>query len=72
VCQEYSQRKRSTDAATAASSASGREQRQSIGAEKDFRENEKKRILQRGGFLGAILPPVLGVLGSLLLSNAGR
>jgi len=40
-CQEYSQRKRSTDAATAASSASGGEQRQSIGAEKDFRENEK-------------------------------
>ncbi|MCP4500443.1 MAG: hypothetical protein GY822_10830 [Deltaproteobacteria bacterium] len=34
--------------------------------------NKKKRILQKGGFLGALLPPVLGVLGSLLLANAGR
>jgi len=33
---------------------------------------KKKKILQKGGFLGAILPPVLGVLVSLLLSNAGR
>jgi len=33
---------------------------------------KKKKILQKGGFLGAILPPVLSVLGSLLLSNAGR
>ncbi len=28
---------------------------------------EKRRILQKGGFLGALLPPVLGVLASLLL-----
>jgi len=27
----------------------------------------KRRILQKGGFLGALLPPVLGVLSSLLL-----
>ena len=31
---------------------------------------KKRRILQKGGFLGALLPPVLGVLGSLLLGNA--
>lgn len=28
---------------------------------------KKRRILQRGGFLTALLPPVLAVLGSLLL-----
>jgi len=33
---------------------------------------KKRRILQNGGFLTALLPPVLGVLGSLLLGNAGR
>ena len=26
---------------------------------------KKRRIMQKGGFLGALLPPVLGVLGSL-------
>ena len=31
---------------------------------------KKRRILQKGGFLGALLPPVLGVLSSLLLGNA--
>jgi len=31
---------------------------------------KKRRVLQKGGFLGALLPPVLGVLGSLLLGNA--
>jgi len=31
---------------------------------------KKRRILQKGGFLGALLPHVLGVLGSLLLGNA--
>ena len=31
---------------------------------------KKRRILQKEGFLGALLPPVLGVLGSLLLGNA--
>ena len=33
---------------------------------------KKTRILQNGGFLGALFPPVLGVLGSLLLGNANR
>ena len=33
---------------------------------------KKTRILQKGGFLAALLPPVLGVLGSLLLGNAGN
>ena len=33
---------------------------------------KKRRILQEGGFLSALLPPVFGVLGSLLLNNAGR
>jgi len=31
---------------------------------------KKRQILQKGGFLGALLPPVFGVLGSLLLGNA--
>jgi len=29
----------------------------------------KRKILQSGGFLGAILPPVLSVLGGLLLNS---
>jgi len=29
----------------------------------------KRKILQKGGFLTALLPPVLGVLGSLLMQN---
>ena len=29
----------------------------------------KRKILQKGGFLSALLPPVLTVLGSLLLQN---
>jgi len=29
----------------------------------------KRKILQKGGFLSALLPPVLSVLGSLLLQN---
>jgi len=29
----------------------------------------KRKILQKGGFLTALLPPVLSVLGSLLLQN---
>jgi len=29
----------------------------------------KRKILQKGGFLRAILPPILSVLGSLLLQN---
>jgi len=29
----------------------------------------KRKILQKGGFLTALLPPVLAVLGSLLLQN---
>ena len=33
---------------------------------------KKKRILQKGGLLGSILPPIISVLGSLLLGNAGR
>jgi len=28
---------------------------------------KKRRILQKGGFLGALLPPVLGVLANLIL-----
>ena len=27
---------------------------------------KKKKILQRGGFLGALLPPIIGILGGLL------
>lgn len=26
----------------------------------------KKKILQKGGFIGAIIPPILGILGGLL------
>jgi len=33
---------------------------------------KKRRILQKGGFLTALLPPVLSVLGSLLLGNANN
>jgi len=33
---------------------------------------KKRRILQKGGFLGALLPPFLGVLSSLLLGSANR
>jgi len=29
----------------------------------------KRKILQKGGFLTALLPPVLGILGSLLFQN---
>jgi len=29
----------------------------------------KRKILQKGGFLTALLPPILSVLGSLLLQN---
>ena len=29
----------------------------------------KRKILQKGGFLTALLPPVLGILGSLLMQN---
>jgi len=44
---------------------------------KDLRElakkktplRSKRKILQKGGFLSALLPPVLSVLGSLLLQN---
>lgn len=32
----------------------------------------KRRILQKGGFLGALLTPVLSLLGGLLGGNAGR
>jgi len=32
---------------------------------------KKKRILQKGGLLGSILPPIISVLGNLLLGNAG-
>jgi len=31
---------------------------------------KKRRILQKGGFLGALIPPVLSALGSLLFRNA--
>jgi len=31
---------------------------------------KKRRILQKGRFLGALIAPVLSVLGSLLLENA--
>jgi len=33
---------------------------------------KKRQILQKGGFLGALLPPVLGVLSSQLLTNASN
>ena len=39
---------------------------------KKMSAKKKRRILQKGGFLSALLPPVLGVLGSLLLNNASR
>ncbi len=32
---------------------------------------KKRHILQKGGFLGALLPPVLHLLSGLLLGNAG-
>ena len=32
----------------------------------------KRKILQRGGFLASLLPPILSVLGGLLLNNATR
>jgi len=33
---------------------------------------KKQKIVQSGGFLSALLPPILGVLGNLLLSHATR
>jgi len=33
---------------------------------------KKRRIIQKGGFLGAILTPVLSLLGGLLAGNATR
>jgi len=30
---------------------------------------KKRKILQKGGFLTALLPPILSVLGSLLMQN---
>ena len=35
-------------------------------ARKDTSVKRRKRILQKGGFIGALLKPVLGVLGGLL------
>jgi len=32
-------------------------------------QRAKRKILQKGGFLSALLPPVLSVLGSLLMQN---
>lgn len=32
----------------------------------------KRKIIQKGGFLGAILPPIISVLGGLLGSVFGR
>ena len=33
---------------------------------------KKRKILQKGGFIGALLPPVLSVLGSLLAGVVGN
>jgi len=33
---------------------------------------KKRRIIQKGGFLGAILTPILSILGGLLGGNATR
>ena len=33
---------------------------------------KKRKILQKGGFLGAILAPALSVLGGLLFGNGTR
>ncbi len=38
-------------------------------AQKKVSLKKKKEIIQKGGFLGAILAPVASVLGSLLLGN---
>lgn len=35
-------------------------------AKKTLSSQKKKALLQKGGFLGALLNPILGVLGSLL------
>jgi hypothetical protein len=32
---------------------------------------KKRRIIQKGGFLGALIPPILSVLGGLFAGNAG-
>ena len=32
----------------------------------------KRRILQKGGFIGALLPPILSIIGGLLGGNAAR
>jgi hypothetical protein len=31
---------------------------------------KKRKILQKGGFLGALIPPILSVLGGLFAGNA--
>jgi hypothetical protein len=31
---------------------------------------KKRKILQKGGFLGALIPPILSVLGGLIAGNA--
>lgn len=33
---------------------------------------KKRKILQKGGFIGALLTPVLSILGSLLATNGSR
>jgi hypothetical protein len=33
---------------------------------------KKKKILQKGGFIGAIIPPILGIIGGLLGGYGSR
>ena len=37
-----------------------------LGSKTRLSTSGKRRLVQTGGFLGALLPPILGILGSLL------
>lgn len=41
-------------------------------ARKKTSQKEKRQIIQSGGFLGVLLKPILGILGSLFLGNGAR
>ena len=37
-----------------------------LGGQKRLSTSSKRHLVQTGGFLGALLPPIIGILGSLL------
>ena len=71
MCQNVINRQCSIETRSVEPFTSRQKQRENTGVEKNIVE-KKKHILQKGGFLGALLPPLISVLGGLLLENAGR